>query len=113
MDTISKYLLITAGVVILILSLLVYHYKLVADDYQVQIANITAGTDVVAEKAAVKENKIDQTVLVKKQQDQINDLQKQLEDVNEIRIAPDKDDAPVAPVLLRTLDSLRQQPARN
>ena len=107
MDVVSKYLLIAAGVVILILSVLVYHYKLVAADYQVQIANIAAGADVVAEKEAVKQNLVNQTVLVNKQQEQIKDLQKQLEDINEIRLAPDKDDAPVAPVLSHTLDGLR------
>ena len=113
MNAISKYLLVAAGVIILTLFVLVYHYKLVADNYQVQIANITAGADVEAEKAAVKENLINQTALVKKQQDQISDLQKQLEDVNEIRIAPDKDDAPVAPVLLHAIDQLRHAATQN
>lgn len=113
MTVVSKYLLMAAASIILVLLGLVYHYRLMAADYQVQIANITAGADVAAEKQAVKENAVDQTVLVQKQQDQITDLQKQLEDINEIRISPAKDDAPVAPVLSHTLDGLRHPATSN
>src|ERR1019366_7430586 len=99
LTVLSKYLLAGCAVIIAALGFLCYHYKLQAAAYQLQVAQITAGIDVLAEKQAVHASAVDQTAIVQKLSDENKALETQLEAINAIQNAPKSDDGVVSPVL--------------
>jgi hypothetical protein len=111
MTGLTKYLLIACLAIMAIEGILIYHYRMQALTYQLQVAQITSGLDVAAEKQAVKADTINQTAIVTKLTQANADLQKQLENINAIQNAPKGDDAPTAPVLVNALNRLRVAPA--
>ena len=111
MTVLTKYLLAACLVIMEIMGFLIYHYRMQAITYQLQVAQITAGIDVAAEKQAVKQNVVDQTAVVTKLTQANTDLQKQLEALNAIQNAPKSDDGVVAPVLASAINRLRVTPS--
>ena len=111
MTVLTKYLLAACLVIMAIMGFLIYHYRMQAITYQLQVAQITAGIDVAAEKQAVKQNVVDQTAVVTKLTQANTDLQKQLEALNAIQNAPKSDDGVVAPVLASAINRLRVTPS--
>ena len=107
LTVLSKYLLAGCAVIIVALGFLCYHYKLQAAAYQLQVAQITAGIDVLAEKQAVHASAVDQTAVVTKLTQANADLKTELEKINAINNAPKTADGSVAVVLSRALDGLR------
>ena len=113
MTGLTKYLLAGCLVIMAIEAFGIYHYRLQAIGYQLQIAQITSGLDVAAEKQSAKADVVDQTAVVTKLTQANTDLQKQLEALNAIQNAPKSDDGVVAPVLAGAINRLRVAPARH
>ena len=107
----TKYLLIACLAIMAIMGFLIYHYRLQAIGYQLQVANITSGLDVAAEKQSAKADVVDQTAIVTKLTQANTDLQKQLEALNAIQNAPKSDDGVVSPVLASAINRLRVTPS--